>query len=139
LFTSVLFCSEVEFIFFLVAGMVLCFGFSIRIMILTHRWFNCCRALLLILSQGFFSFLYCPASEEAVCAQGSSRGNRTRRADPNQPKKYSISHGMTCGSSHDMISPTTSLCGVVNRPEGGDAIRRDPDRLRQWAKESQKI
>ena len=36
---GVLVSTEIELIFFLVAGIVLCFGFSRRIMLITHQCF----------------------------------------------------------------------------------------------------
>ena len=32
----------IKLIFFLVAGTVLCFGFSVRILLITRWWFSCC-------------------------------------------------------------------------------------------------
>ena len=40
--TPVLVSARIELIFFLVAGIVLCFGFSMRIILVTHRCFGCC-------------------------------------------------------------------------------------------------
>jgi len=51
-----------ELIFFPIAGIVLCFGFRMRIMLITHRCFSCCYAVL-TQSQGLFCFLYRPGSE----------------------------------------------------------------------------
>ena len=39
---SVLVSAGTELIFFLVAGTVLCFGFSVRMMLITLRCFSCC-------------------------------------------------------------------------------------------------
>ena len=39
---DVLVLAGIELIFFLVAGTVLCFGFSVRIMLITLWCFSCC-------------------------------------------------------------------------------------------------
>ena len=39
---TVLVLAGIELIFFLVAGTVLCFGFRMRTMLITHRCFSCC-------------------------------------------------------------------------------------------------
>lgn len=41
-FTTVLVSAGIELTFFLVAGMVLCFVFRMRIMLIMHRFFSCC-------------------------------------------------------------------------------------------------
>jgi len=51
----VLVSAGVELIFFLVAGVVLCFGFGMKIMFITYRCFQ-----LLLSNQGLFSFSHWP-------------------------------------------------------------------------------
>jgi len=41
-FRLVLVSAGIELIFFLVADIVLCFGFRMRIMLITHQSFSCC-------------------------------------------------------------------------------------------------
>lgn len=50
--------DRVELISFLVSGMVLCFGFLIKIAVKTQWCSSCCRALLAE-SQGLFGFSHC--------------------------------------------------------------------------------
>jgi len=61
---SVLVSAKILLIFLLLTGMVLCFGFRMRRILIILWCFSCCWAVL-ILSQGLFSFPYCPTSKEA--------------------------------------------------------------------------
>lgn len=54
-----------DFIFFIVVGKMLCFGFKIRIMLITH-W---CLWTLLTQHQSLFSFLCCLGKKEVGCAR----------------------------------------------------------------------
>lgn len=54
----------IELISFLEAGTVLCFELSLRRMLITHRCFSCCPAVL-TLSQGIFRF---PCSGMLTCS-----------------------------------------------------------------------
>lgn len=82
----------IELIFFLVAGVVLCFGFRMRITLgaLAYWHFSLCWAVL-TLSQGRFSLSCCPASwEQTGRVKGGGHkeleGKRNRTTDPNWPK-----------------------------------------------------
>lgn len=74
-----------ELILFLVAGTVLCFGFSMRIMLVTHWYFGCCWAVL-TLNPGIFSFPR-SGSEQVHKKLG---GSTARTGDPNLPKGCSM-------------------------------------------------
>lgn len=73
-----------KLIFFLVAGTVLCFGYRMRIMLITC----CCLSwhwAVLTLSQGFFRFSHCPVSREG--GEHKKLGGRTAKTvDPHWPK-----------------------------------------------------
>lgn len=60
----VLVLASTELIFLLVSGIVLCFEFRMRTMLISHLCFNYCRAGL-TLSQRLVSFSVCPASRQA--------------------------------------------------------------------------
>lgn len=79
----VLVLAGTEFIFFLVVGMVPCFGPSVRIMLITHLQFGCCWAVL-TLSQGLSS-VSCSASEQV---HKKLVGSTARTWDFNWPKGY---------------------------------------------------
>jgi len=68
------------FIFFIVAGVVLCFGFSMRIMLTAPGWFSCCRAAL-AQSQGLLCSSCCPHSEGLGVHRGLG-GDAARTAGP---------------------------------------------------------
>lgn len=51
-----------DVIFFLVAGVLLCFEFWVKAMLITHQCFCCCRAAF-TQSHGLFDFSCSPASE----------------------------------------------------------------------------
>lgn len=68
---QVLVSARTELMFLLVAGMVLCLRFRMRIMLITHRYLV---VAVLTQSQGL-SFLYHPESEEAKGAQEAGRGH----------------------------------------------------------------
>ena len=70
----VLVSEGTELILFLVTGTVLCFGFGMRIMLVTRWCFSCCWAVL-TLTQGLFSFSHSPASEEAGGAPEAGRAH----------------------------------------------------------------
>lgn len=53
-----------DIVFSLVAGAVLWLGFSVKMMLATHCWFGCCRALL-NLSQELFSGSW--SASERIC------------------------------------------------------------------------
>ena len=72
--------TGIELIFFLVAGMGLCFGFVLKTVLITEGCFPYCWAVL-VLSQGLFCFSPHPTSEEAGGAQGV-RGDTAGTADP---------------------------------------------------------
>ena len=65
--------AGIEIIFFTVAGIVLCFGFSMRIMLITHRCFSCCWAVF-TLNQGLSSSHALPA-EKVGDAQEAGKGH----------------------------------------------------------------
>lgn len=54
--------TGMELIFFLLVGRVPCFGFGMRIMLITHRCLSCWT--MLTVTQACFSVSYCPASKE---------------------------------------------------------------------------
>ena len=78
LYVGVLVSAGTELAFFLVAGTVLCFGFSVRVMLVALRCFGCCWVALL-LGQGLFSFP-CSASKQVCRKLG---GSIARAADLN--------------------------------------------------------
>lgn len=89
--------------------------FSMRIMLIIHWCFRCCRALLKQ-SRGLFSFLCCPDSE-GLGVHKELAGDRNRTADPDLPKGYSIPCGVMqnnktglVGSNHN--SPFGVQCGA---------------------------
>lgn len=68
---------------------MLCFTFSMRIILITHWWFSCC-SVLFVLSQGLFNFSGC------ACLQIHKKpGSMARTADPNWPKRCSIPQNYT--------------------------------------------
>lgn len=77
--------AAVELIFFLVASIVLCFGFRME-MLITQGCFICCRAVLM--SVGLESFP--PHQGAGWGAQEAERGH-SRTADQNWPNSYPIS------------------------------------------------
>lgn len=77
-FNPVLVSAGIELIFFLPAGPVPCFGFSMTIMLITHWCFRCCWVVL-TLKKGHFSFP-CSASKEVHKKLGR---NMARRPVPN--------------------------------------------------------
>ena len=64
LWITVLVSARVELVFFWVAGIVLCFGFWMRMMLITHWCFSCCWTMLTP-SERLFGFSYCHDSMEA--------------------------------------------------------------------------
>lgn len=74
---SVLISARIELIFFPVAGIVLCFGVSMRMMLITHWCFSCCSVVL----TPSFSF---------PCSAKMHKKLEVGTADPNWPKRYSI-------------------------------------------------
>lgn len=78
-FMFALVSAGIELIFFLsfpfLVGMVLCFGFGMRIMLATHWCLSCCIAVL-AQSQGLFCCSCCPASEEAGRGRNQDRWPR---------------------------------------------------------------
>ena len=79
-FSVLLVSAGIKLIFFFVAGIVLCFGFRMTIMLITHCCSSCCYAVF-ILSHGLFSFSYCPASGGWGCTRSGEEtqpGQRTQ-------------------------------------------------------------
>ena len=70
----VLVLSGEELIFFLVASMVSCFGFRMRIILITHQHFKCSWEV--FTSQGISNLSHCPASKRAGRGQGQGRWPR---------------------------------------------------------------
>lgn len=69
------------------------FGFGGKTMLITHRCFSYCWAVLYEDKYQFFSLSYCLGSEGVVGAQGAGRG-RTRAADLKWPKGCFIPYGI---------------------------------------------
>lgn len=67
--------------------MMHCFGFLMKTVVIRHRCFGCCRAVLAE-SQGLFSSSRSPASEEAAGAPGAGRGH-------SQDSWHSLARGMS--------------------------------------------
>lgn len=84
----VLVSAGIEFIFFLATGTGLCFGFSMRVMLITHWYFGCYWTAL-TLSQELPSFPFLPVSR-------CSRSQREHAQDiwPELPK--GIFHSTEC-------------------------------------------
>ena len=74
--------AEVEIIFFIVAGMRLCFGFVLLRVLIIQRCFSC---------QGLFSFLCCQV-------HGNLGGDTARTADPTGQMGCSIYHMTSCSA-----------------------------------------
>lgn len=83
----VLVWAGVELIFFVVIGMMLCFGLRMRTMLITHRCFSYLRAVL-AQSQGFSCSWCCLANEEAGGAPGAGMG-RGQDSWPRMPNGMS--------------------------------------------------
>ena len=73
-FVIVLVWAGIELNFLIVVGRVLCFGFSMRIILITHWCFRCCWAVL-TQSEGLFCFSPHPTSEQSGDAQEAGRGH----------------------------------------------------------------
>lgn len=79
-----------EITFFIVAGMVPCFGFRRKTVLITQQCFRSCWAVI-VQSQGLHCYSCCPANKEAGGAQGAGR-NTTTTADSDLPKGYPTPH-----------------------------------------------
>lgn len=90
--SNYLLLAEMELIIFLVAGTVLCLGFRVRIMLITHLCFSCCWEGL-AQSQRFFSFSCGPESEEAG-GDEKMGGDTAGTADPEWPEGYPRPYGI---------------------------------------------
>jgi len=77
-FNLVLVSAEAELIFFLAAGIVLRFGFSVRMMLVTQRCFGHCWAVL-TQSPGPSCPSHRPTGEWAGGARGAGRGDSRLR------------------------------------------------------------
>ena len=84
---GVLVSAGMELIFFLVAGIVLSFGFSMRRMLITHGCFQLLLSGVQTKSRIFQLLL--PSQQKAGGAQGVGRGH-SQSSDPNWPKGYCI-------------------------------------------------
>ena len=62
------------FLSFLVSGAVLCFGFSLRTMLITHGWFSCCSVALILIKD--FSASCSAVSEDRVRSLEGSGGGQ---------------------------------------------------------------
>lgn len=62
-YVCVLASDGIKLTLFLGAGGLLCFGFRMRTTLIRHGRVSCCWSVLII-SQGNFSFLQCPASKK---------------------------------------------------------------------------
>lgn len=100
----VLVSARIELIFLTAAGVVLCFGFRLRIMLITHQY---CRAVL-AQSPWLPSSLCHLANEQAWGDRG------TQEAGGTQPEQLAL---MTQGTSHGMGNNKT---GAVGDMQSGD-------------------
>jgi len=66
--------AGIELIFFVVAGMGLCFGSSLKTMLISQGCFSYCLAVL-TQSQGLFCFSHHSTSEQAWSVQEVGRGH----------------------------------------------------------------
>lgn len=78
-------------IFFLVAGIVLCFGFQMRRILITRWCLNCCWAALNAKRRSF-QLLVLPC-QLRLAVHRKLRGGTARVANPNCPKQYSWAWG----------------------------------------------
>lgn len=123
--SSVLVLEGIELMFFMVAGTVLCFGFSIRIKLLTRWCFSSCRAVL-TQSWGIFSF----RTVLTVRSQGCTRrweGTQTEQLAQTGQKVHSMLYGIMpsnksgrFGQGRDVVAG-----GLARHPSaGGEQLHR---------------
>ena len=80
-----------QFIFYIVSGMMLCFGFRRKTMLITHQYFSCCLVMLYRARDiSVFQLPALPCHQREMGDHNELRGDRTRTADLNWPKGYSI-------------------------------------------------
>jgi len=79
-------------IFFLIAAVVVCYGFRMRKTLIIYQCFRWFRARF-ILSQGLASFMHCPDSK-VLEVHKKLEWDRTRSADPEQPEVCPRLHGI---------------------------------------------
>lgn len=73
-FSAVLVLAGISLIFFLADDMVLCFGFWMKIKLITHQYFSHCRAVLIPIKDSLGGAAgCCPTSKEAGGAPGAGR------------------------------------------------------------------
>lgn len=82
---SALVSAGIKLVFFPVATMVLCSGFKVWIMLITHQCCSCCWTVLTS-SPVLFGFLY--------CQKRAGGAKRARTADPEWPKGYPTQYGI---------------------------------------------
>jgi len=66
--------AVIKLIFFIEASMMPCFGFLMKVVVITQHSFSCCRAVL-TKSQGLFCLSCSPISKEAGGAEYARRGH----------------------------------------------------------------
>ena len=94
--------TGIELFFFLVAGMVLCFAFRMRIILILQGRFSCCWAVLK-LSQGPFCSSCCPVSKKA----GGCKKARKRH---NQDSQLQLSKGISMPYGVKLSNKTRDSC-----------------------------
>ena len=113
----VLISAGIELIFFLVAGTVLCFGFRMRIMLITHRCFSCCWAVLTLVKDFSASHALPARSWE-----GAQPGQLTQTGQRDIPYHVtSCSVYKLGGVSWEMVTAARELAGHWS--VGGEQLR----------------
>ena len=79
---SVMFLAGIQLIFFTAAAIVLCFGLSMKTMLITHRWFGCCWVALVPVKD-FSSF---------PCSAGGTRSREGR--GHSQESRFKLTKGI---------------------------------------------
>lgn len=107
----VMILAGIELIFFVEAHTMLCLRFFMKVVVIKHQCFSCCRAVL-SQSQRLFSFSCCPFSKEA--------GGCTRSLEGTQPRQVTQ-------TDKGNIAYHTISCSAINvgvkEEEGGGTLR----------------